>query len=242
VIEVWHKKLEQDFRCLACDAGNCSSLNRRDLQQSRFIILNLKFPVVRAYAYPAFDALLCDEQWDALNHVWVATNISDVMDWVLIRAAAYSHEELVRRQATLCSWVERVEHWWHSDGLSALLVRVLEHDRELLTTLQQWNQSDNPWKRRQSIVSLLYYARMRKRILPFDEMIVLVENLIDDQHYYVQKGVGWTLRELFNVYPNNTFKFVQRNAAAISSIAWPAVVEKMSQQQKDVVCTYRRTR
>ncbi|MEJ0081711.1 MAG: DNA alkylation repair protein [Puia sp.] len=87
-------------------------------------------------------------------------------------------------------------------------------------------------KRRQSVVSLLYYSRTKKTHLRSLKLKKLVTPLLSDKEYYVQKGVGWTLREMYTVYSKETFPYFVKHIKAISSIAFTIAIEKMTAQQK----------
>jgi 3-methyladenine DNA glycosylase AlkD len=93
--------------------------------------------------------------------------------------------------------------------------------------LEQWNTDESLWKRRQSVVSLLYYSRTKKSFLPFNKLERLITPLIGDKEYYVQKGVGWTLRELHNVYPDESRAYFKKHIRSLSSIAFSTAIEKM---------------
>lgn len=133
----------------------------------------------------------------------------------------------------LKGWATELNNWAHSDGLSSLYAQTLEHDDALVyPTLVEWNRARNPWLRRQSIVSLLYYAAAREKILPAAKMFPLVEALVDDPEFYVQRGVGWTLRELGNVYRKDTDRFLDKHITRLSSIAFSAATEKVTAARK----------
>ncbi len=125
----------------------------------------------------------------------------------------------------LTQMVEEVDNWATSDGLSDIYADYLESNPKMLATLKKWNKSKNPWTRRQSIVGLYCYARMRNKVVPPKIALQLVKPLLLDHHVYVQKGVGWTLREVFNVNPKDQVKFVKKNLHLISSTAWFATSE-----------------
>jgi 3-methyladenine DNA glycosylase AlkD len=132
-------------------------------------------------------------------------------------------------------WVKHVENWGHSDNLSKFLSRMIEHpdtSKKMLSHLEKWNGSKNLWERRQSLVALFYYARNKKQHLPFDTVIRLIGNLLNDSEYFVQKAVGWTLRESYNVYPKDTYKFLMEHIAVLSPYAFTASTEKMSAKEK----------
>lgn len=121
--------------------------------------------------------------------------------------------------------VNYCDNWAISDGLSDLFADFLEKDPRLISIFKKWNKAKNPWLRRQSIVGLYYYARMRKKTRPVSEALKLVAPLLGDQHVYVQKGVGWTLREIYNLDPERQKVFVDKNLHLISSTAWFATSE-----------------
>jgi len=138
----------------------------------------------------------------------------------------------------LPSWVNYVDNWAHSDYLSKFYSRFVEDETyrgKFLAKLKEWNRSSNPWKRRQSLVSLAYYARTRKNHLPFKTSAGLVKALLKDKDYFVQKGVGWALREMYNVHPKLTYAFVATNYNNISSTAFAAASEKMSVTEKNAL-------
>lgn len=66
-------------------------------------------------------------------------------------------------------------------------------------------------------------------------MIDMIESLLDDSDYYVQKGVGWALRELWQLDMKTTTKFLNKNIARISPIAFTAAIEKIPIEEKEVL-------
>lgn len=129
--------------------------------------------------------------------------------------------------------IGRVENWAHSDTLSKLVAQCLEaNEKRVFPTLQKWNSSKNPWEQRQSVVGLLYYASARKQCLPFSRLIPFVERHLENDHFFVKKGVGWTLRELHNVYPQETYAYLEKNIHRLSAYAFSASTEKMTPARK----------
>lgn len=157
----------------------------------------------------------------------------------------YKHISPALQLELLPSWVEHVDNWGHSDYLSKFLTRLVEHEatgKQMMAILKRWNGSPNPWERRQSLVSLFYYARTKKTHVSFDTCIRFIKPLLGDSDYYVQKAVGWTLRECYNVYPLQTFEFMLKHYRQISAIAFTAAIEKMSVKEKDRLKVLRRSR
>ena len=75
--------------------------------------------------------------------------------------------------------------------------------------------------------------RNRKQYLPFKTLIDLVEPLLADKAYYVEKGVGWTLREIGNIYPKEQEKFLFDNANKICAYAYSAATEKWDKLKRE---------
>ncbi len=143
--------------------------------------------------------------------------------------------------ATSAAWQDDVADWPLCDALAKINTKVLETQAtDVYKQLGSWNNDADRWKRRQSVVSLLYYSRTKKVYLPFKKIKALVEPLLTDNEYYVQKGVGWTLRELNTVYPADTLPFLQRNIKNIDPIAFTIAIEKMPSGVKDTLKSKRR--
>jgi 3-methyladenine DNA glycosylase AlkD len=125
-------------------------------------------------------------------------------------------------------WQDQVDDWPLCDSLSKIYTKILEiMPGEVYAQLKAWNRDENLWKRRQSLVSLLYYSRTKKQYLEFNQIEPLITNLLTDKEYYVQKGVGWTLRELYNVYPTETEAYLSHQIKLVSPIAFTIAIEKM---------------
>lgn len=150
----------------------------------------------------------------------------------------YKHISISSQLQLLPNWIKRIDNWAHSDNLSKFLTRLLEHKithKELLNILKKWNSSPNLWERRQSLVSLYYYSRTKKEYIDYKTSETLISNLLKDKEYYVQKAVGWALRESYNVYPKETFIFIENNIKNISSTAFTTCIEKMNENQKSIL-------
>ena len=147
----------------------------------------------------------------------------------------YQQMELSRREfTTIRGWADRCTCWEHSDDLAKIYADVVElHPDWVLDTLKKWNRSRNSWKRRMSMTSLIEYAVKRNRFLPYSQLIGFVEPLLDDPEFYVQKGLGWTVREIGNAYPTEIGSFMEENAARLSPQAWTGATKNMDKPEKD---------
>jgi len=204
--------------------------------------LGIRIPLLRSavktgYSFYAKTAPEILVVWD---YVWRNSRCYEVMT----QALYYYQNRTTLTKAeleTVSLWIEKCDRWELSDDLSKIYARAVENSPEVMTPiLKVWNGSDNPWKRRQSVVGLIEYARKRKRFLPDPELIAFVEPLLTDQDYYVPRGVGWTLREIYNVYPAETLLFFENRAAVIDPGAWRAATEKLDKATRASLNSLRR--
>ncbi len=212
-------------------------------------LLGLTVPAQRklfraGYAFSDAPARMQYPIWD---HIWRHARTHEAKLQALLflgtlpripeRDAFDSFWELTR------SWADGIDAWDQSDELSKVYSYLLEAaPGRVHPQLVAWNRDANPWKRRQSIVSLFCYAQLHRKHPPVAKVLPLVRALLDDPERYVQKGVGWTLRETYNVYPERAHRFVLRHAADLHPDAFSAACEKMSAAEKRAVKERRKKR
>ncbi len=178
-----------------------------------------------------------EDQLIIWNDIWKAS----ASFWIRLHAYLFLERYIGKKELhniiwkTSVSWQQEVDDWGLCDALAKLNTKVLEtHPTEVYQQLAKWNKDKNLWKRRQSVVSLLYFSRTKKIFLPFAEIAALVQSLLTDKEYYVQKGIGWALREMYSVYPKETLPFLREHIKEISAIAFTISIEKMG-KEKDVL-------
>ncbi|MEM7017990.1 MAG: DNA alkylation repair protein [Pseudomonadota bacterium] len=214
------------------------SMKSKDVYRLKIIVPKLRKAVKQKYSFVSESTEKKLKIWD---YIWHHSAYYDVMSQALY---FYQHRDLTRVEVdTIIQWIERCDCWEHSDDLSKIYATVVEANPDwIMPTLKEWNQSENAWKRRQSMVSLLEYSRKRKRVLPYQELIAFVEPRLDDEEYYVQKGVGWTLREIYNVYPDETKQFIEKHVLRIPPQGWTAATEKFDKAYKAKLMALRKAR
>ena len=212
-----------------------------EISRNGFQRIGIRVPGVRAvlkqgYPFLAESAATVINLWD---YIWKNAEYYEVAHQAIYY---YQHKTLLREEfKKIKQWIMRCDCWEHSDDLSKIYAQVVEDNPEwILPTLEKWNRARSPWKRRQSVVALIEYASKRRRVLPFSRLIQFVTPLLDDDDYYVQKGVGWTLREIYNVYPAETLRYIETNLLSLGANAYSAATEKIDKQTKSRLNEIRR--
>lgn len=186
----------------------------------------------------SFSHLPFEEQLIIWEFIWKKAGNFRVKTQAFFYCEKFAVKEQHGKHAwkVLKHWQDQVDDWAFCDSLSKIYTKHLEFfPEEVYPQLVKWNSDKDLWKRRQSVVSLLYYARTKRIHLPFSKILPLINNLLHDKEYYVQKGVGWSLRELYNVYPEKAFDWMKKNIKSISAIAFSAATEKLNAKQKKIL-------
>ncbi len=198
-------------------------------------VLAVPVPIQRKIAIEGFS--FSGKDFNELKKIWKF--IWDNSDILEVRSQSIYFYESKKHNSNFINYfcelkkfVARLDNWAHSDTLSDMFSRLLEKDfQKISPTLSKWNKSNNPWMRRQSIVSLFYYQKMRIKKPPLNYVLEMISPLLGDKDYYVQKGVGWTLREAIQAYPKEVGKFIDQFVNDLSPIAFTTVCEKISKEK-----------
>jgi 3-methyladenine DNA glycosylase AlkD len=98
-----------------------------------------------------------------------------------------------------------VENWTHSDLIATKITPVLlELEIASMEDFATWLDSESKWTRRVAVVTMLY----QKERLPVQELLDFISPLMQDQARCVQQGIGWLLRELSELYPQEIEEFL----------------------------------
>jgi 3-methyladenine DNA glycosylase AlkD len=150
-----------------------------------------KVPDVKAVAkelktmdfYPALN--LFDELWTSGTHeeMWVALSL---LSNHVKKNPIEVWEFMIKR-------IDKARTWDLVDEMSShILGPILAERIDLMREIKTLSESRNPWIRRISVVSNISSIKKNK----IDLTLRLAEKLVYDEDMYVQKGVGWMLREV----------------------------------------------
>jgi 3-methyladenine DNA glycosylase AlkD len=134
---------------------------------------------------------------------------------------------------TLSRWSSRVDNWAHADQLAGIYSFLLAQGSSgVYGQLEEWNASDNQWLKRISLVSLIHYTGKNAVFLPPEQVLPLVMNCIGDERYYVQKAVGWVLREMGQAHPQAIDAFLQTHLTHLLPIAFTRAIEHRTSEER----------
>lgn len=217
--EVYHEEVVAALRAIG--KPSYGEAVRKD-RGSELEHLGIGFPALRArvkqgFSFSSLPPAEVLAIWDAL---WHSSPYGDVLF-----AALETYIPIAKKQGpdglwpVARHWISRVDNWCHADMLGSLYSWILERDTEVYLQLVEWNGSESEWERRISLVSLIHYSGKNAVFLPPSQVLPLVSNCLSDRRHYVQTAVGWVLREMRKVYPDEVGAFMAANADGISALA-----------------------
>ncbi|MCM3694076.1 DNA alkylation repair protein [Neobacillus niacini] len=106
--------------------------------------------------------------------------------------------------------------WWDSvDSITPLVGDMARNYPELIDeTINHWSVDDNFWLRRSAILFQLKYKQQTNEELLYD---YIVKNA-DSKEFFIQKAIGWALREYSKTNPVSVKEFIEGNKLAPLSV------------------------
>jgi len=119
----------------------------------------------------------------------------------------------------LDEYVRYLRGWSKIDSYTGALLRdvLFQHPDEFIDLVGQWNQDEDLWLRRASVV--LFTRKVAKTGIFNDVALKFCENLVNDPEVMVQKGVGWSLKDLMRSDKERIIDYViDLRARRVSSV------------------------
>ncbi|KAH9523065.1 hypothetical protein Btru_065652 [Bulinus truncatus] len=106
--------------------------------------------------------------------------------------------------------------WW--DTVDTLAVKVMgplvkQCPDKFLPVMDKWNTDDNIWLCRTSII----YQNGYKSSTDSERLFRYCLTAAHSKEFFIQKAIGWSLREYYKVDPVNVRNFVQKNNRTLKS-------------------------
>jgi 3-methyladenine DNA glycosylase AlkD len=103
--------------------------------------------------------------------------------------------------------------WWDTvDGLAAWIVADLlkKYPELIVTVTTKWMDSENVWLQRTCILFQLHY----KKDIDLKLLYGFIDRLSGSKVFWIQKAIGWILREYSKTDPDEVIRFVNSHHLA----------------------------
>lgn len=137
--------------------------------------------------------------------------------------------------ALIARWTEGFDGWAVADHACAAGGRRLMADPARLDAVEGWTQHPNMWTRRAALVMTLPWTRLthpkpdeqaaRLRILGW------AAGYADDREWFIQKAIGWWLRDLSRHAPDLTRDWLAEHGARLKPFARREAMRHLDQDE-----------
>ena len=123
----------------------------------------------------------------------------------------------------ICSWVPQFDAWAVADHASMAGQRRLTADPTRLDTVETWTQSPHMWTRRAALVMTLPWCKSRNpkpdELEQRERILGWAAGYVPDRDWFIQKAIGWWLRDLSKRDPDRVRQFLDDHGAGMKPFA-----------------------
>ena len=109
-----------------------------------------------------------------------------------------------------------LDGWAVADNLASVASRCLLHHPQRLDVVEGWVQSPHLWTRRAALVFTLPWTRDGRDP---ERMLGWAARLAGDREWFIQKAIGWWLRELSKRDARRVRRFLAEHGASLKGVA-----------------------
>ncbi len=166
--------------------------------------------------------LTLDERVALADALW-QTNIFEarVAAAKLLTQARIKGDEAVWRLIT--SWVPDFDSWAIADHACMAGQKRVMADPSRLDEVEGWTTSEHMWTRRAALVITLPWTKQNhpkpEELAARDRILDWAAGYVDDKEWFIQKAVGWWLRDLSKHDPDRVRAFLDTYGARMKAFA-----------------------
>ena len=152
--------------------------------------------------------------WDFIENCW--NKEEREFQYVVVYYLKAMQKFLKREDISRLKYLIVTKSWWDTVDLLAkvvgsLVIRIEGYDQIML----EWSKDSNIWLKR---VAILYQLSLKDKV---DEIIldkILVNNLGDNE-FFINKAVGWALRDYSKFNPEWVREFIKKNKDNMANLS-----------------------
>ena len=152
--------------------------------------------------------------WDFVESCW--NKEEREFQYVVVYYLKAMQKFLKREDISRLKYLIVTKSWWDTVDLLAkvvgsLVIRIEGYDQIML----EWSKDSNIWLRR---VAILHQLSFKEKV---DEIIldkILVNNL-GDSEFFINKAIGWALRDYSKSNPEWVTKFIEKNRENMANLS-----------------------
>jgi len=163
---------------------------------------------------------LIDFLWqkEAREYQYIALKFLEIYQKILPKKYIEVYEKLIQEKS-----------WW--DTIDVLATRLLgnhfkKFSEQQKTYPEKWINSENIWLQRTAILYQLKYKENTNQ----EQLFSFIQKKSNSEEFFVQKAIGWALREYSKTSKEEVLSFVQENELA--SLSKREALKWLNKQEK----------
>lgn len=110
----------------------------------------------------------------------------------------------------------RTQQWWDTiDSLIKPISYLTWNDSHGAELMLQWSMDNDFWIRRVAIE----YQLLRKEATDTQTLSAIIQNNLGSQEFFINKAIGWALRDYSKTNPDWVSKFIQDHQGEMTSLS-----------------------
>jgi len=183
--------------------------------KNKFEFLGVKTPARRKLAKDFFkqqtDSVI---DWNFINEAWnnPYRELQYVaLDYLEIRKKLLTPSDLPRLKK-----LAQTKSWWDTvDFLDRLVGSIIARFPETKATILSWSCDEDIWLRRLAIDHQL----LRKEETDIELLEKILVNNLGQTEFFINKAIGWALRDYSKTNPNWVKDFIERHRAEMAALS-----------------------
>ena len=184
--------------------------------KNKFEFLGVKTPARRKLVKAFFKQQTdCVIDWNFINEAW--NNPYRELQYVALDYLEIRKKLLTPSDLPDLKKLAQTKSWWDTvDLLSKIIGDVVNRNKELKTLMLEWSKKENDiWLRR---VAILHQLSFKENVDKFLLEAILEDNLCDSE-FFINKAIGWALRDYSKVNPEWVRKFIEKNRSEMANLS-----------------------
>ena len=152
--------------------------------------------------------------WDFVESCW--NKEEREFQYVVVYYLKAMQKFLKREDISRLKYLIVTKSWWDTVDLLAkvvgsLVIRIEGYDQIML----EWSKDSNIWLKR---VAMLHQLSFKEKV---DEKVLdeILKNNLGDNEFFINKAVGWALRDYSKFNPEWVTKFIEKNRENMANLS-----------------------
>ena len=152
--------------------------------------------------------------WDFVESCW--NKEEREFQYIVVYYLKAMQKFLKREDISRLKYLIVTKSWWDTVDLLAkvvgsLVIRIEGYDQIML----EWSKDSNIWLKR---VAMLHQLSFKEKV---DEKVLdeILKNNLGDNEFFINKAVGWALRDYSKVNPKWVTKFIEKNRENMANLS-----------------------